>query len=286
MIGPRRLRDVEAAPFRAVIHEAGLGSVMNAYNELDGVPVVGSTEILTGLLRDELGFTGSVIADYFSIDDLDNLHHVAHDRAEAARMALMAGLDAELPSYEYYRTLPEQVRDGTLDEEYVDRACRRVLDQKMALGLFDDPFVVAIGDAGLETTEDREIARRAAARSVVLLTNDGALPLPAPTKVAVLGPSADETRVFYGDYSYAAHQVHTAGHQVIEPTRSGDVDATILTLREAMAERFTLVEEIADAERIVVFVGGRSGMSAQDTSGEFRDASDLRLLRAIERELR
>ena len=176
-IGPRRLRDVEAAPFRAAIHQAGLATIMNAYNDLDGLPVVGSPEILTDLLRGELGFGGCVIADYFSIDDLDNLHHIAADRPEAARLALLAGVDVELPSYEYYATLPDQVRAGQVDESVVDRACRRVLEEKAALGLFEDRYAPPGAAEQIETAEDLALARRAATRSVVLLSNDGVLPL-------------------------------------------------------------------------------------------------------------
>ncbi len=280
VLGPRRLRDVEAAPFRAAIHQAGLAAVMNAYNDLDGLPIVGSPEILTDLLRTELAFDGCVVADYFSIDDLDHLHHIAADREEAARMALTAGLDVELPGYIYYRTLPDQVRAGLLDEALVDRACRRVLAQKSALGLFDDPYA-APARAEIETAADRALARRAAARSVVLLTNDGTLPLVPGSRLAVLGPSADDTRRLYGDYSYAAKLVHKGTNEVVDEALPGiprgRVARRVLTPRQALAARFDLVERLGEADVAVLFVGGRSGMSREDTSGEFRDASDLRL---------
>ncbi|MFN8025795.1 MAG: glycoside hydrolase family 3 N-terminal domain-containing protein [Acidimicrobiia bacterium] len=279
-LGPRRLRDVEAAPFRAAIHEAGLATVMNAYNDLDGLACAGSEELLTDLLRGELGFRGCVISDYYSIDDLDNLHHVAAGRAEAARLALAAGLDVELPSYEYYATLPEQVRAGLVDEALVDRACRRVLEEKFALGLFDEPPANSHATEPFETPDDLALARRAAARSIVLLTNDGALPLAAGARVAVLGPSASDTRLLYGDYSFARHMVHLGTDEVGEASpRDGaeSVTRTVLTPRQALAERFDVVDDVDGADVAVVFVGGRSGMAQEDTSGEFRDASDLRL---------
>src|SRR5207249_6718980 len=158
-----------------------------------------------------------------------------------ARLALLAGVDVELPSYEYYRTLADQVRAGLLDEAAVDRACRRVLEEKAALGLFEDPYV---GDhraaAELETAEDRVLARRAAARSIVLLTNDGTLPLRPDSRVAVLGPSAGDTRRLYGDYSYAGRLVHKAADQVVDedlaPT-GGTRERRMLTPRDALAER-------------------------------------------------
>lgn len=281
VLGPRRLRDVEAAPFRAAIHEAGLATVMNAYNDLDGLPVVGSGEIMDDLLRNELGFEGCVVADYYSIDDLDGLHRICANREDAARMALEAGIDVELPSYQYYATLAAQVRAGVLDESVVDRSCRRVLEEKVTVGLFDDHRVPVGPAVEIEAPEELVLARRAAARSVVLLTNDGTLPLRAGARVAVLGPSAADTRLLYGDYSFAGRSVHLGPEQVVddvlEPDDRRPVARRVPTPRDALGERFDVVDEITDADVAVVFVGGRSGMSEQDTSGEFRDASDLRL---------
>ena len=281
VLGPRRLRDVEAAPFRAAIHQAGLATVMNAYNDLDGLPLVGSPEIMSDLLRDELGFEGCVVADYYSIDDLDGLHHIAADREEAARMALSAGIDVELPSSVYYATLPDEVRSGRLDEAVVDQACRRVLEEKVALGLFDERYAGTEAAERVETAEDLALARRAAARSVVLLTNDGTLPLRPGSRVAVLGPSAADTRRLYGDYSYPGRSIHIGTDQVVEevvaPTDLRRVAAGGCRRPARRCRSATRSWTTYNADVAVVFVGGRSGMSEEDTSGEFRDASDLRL---------
>ena len=102
-VGPRELRDVYAAPFAAAIRNASLAGIMNSYSSIDGLPCAGSYEILTELLRNELGFTGVVVADYFAIGQLLENHRTAADRAEAAAQALSAGLDVELPSLDYYR---------------------------------------------------------------------------------------------------------------------------------------------------------------------------------------
>ena len=282
-IGPRRLRDVFAAPFRAVIAEGGLGAVMNSYNEVDGLAVAGSPEFLTELLRDELGFDGTVVADYFAVDQLETFHKVARNCEESARLALCAGTDVELPAYDRYRTLPDQVRSGLLDEAVVDRACRRVLAQKVALGLFENPYVdAAAAPALFDTAEDRALARRAAARSIVLLTNDGTLPLRPGLRVAVVGPSADDPRRLLGDYHFPAHIELMAAGGTLVPMAGGtghEIPPQIDTVTPvaALAERFELVAEPADADVAVVCVGGRSGLSMEDTSGEFRDASDLRL---------
>ncbi len=282
-IGPRRLRDVDAAPFRAAIHEGELATIMNAYNDVDGTPCVGSPEIMTDLLRGELEFAGSVVADYYSVNDLDGLHHIAADREEAARLALNAGIDVELPSYEYYRTLPEQVRSGDLDEAVVDRACRRALEQKISLGLFESRRAGTAEAEAIETSEDLALARRAAARSIVLLTNDGTLPLRPGCRVAVLGPSAADTRLLYGDYSYPGRSIHIGTDEVVDDVVAPDdlrpIARPVPTPRAALADRFDVVDDVSGADVAVVFVGGRSGMSQDDTSGEFRDASDLRLPR-------
>ena len=280
-MGPRHVRDVIAAPFRAVINEAGAGAVMPSYNEIDGLPLHGSPELLRDLLRDELGFTGVTVADYFGVSSLRDFHHVAIDEADAARLALLAGLDVELPSYACYRHLPALVASGAVPLEAVDTACRRVLAQKDELGLFEDPYVDPSAAAAVfDTVDDRVLARRAASASVVLLANDGTLPLPAGTQIAVLGPSADDPRLLMGDYHFPAHlelrnesELSPVGGKLAELPPQNRTPTPL----EALRERVAVVDDVEQAEVAVVFVGGRSGLSRRDTSGEFRDAADLRL---------
>src|SRR5688572_890307 len=172
-LGPRELREVFAEPFAAAIRDAGLASIMNSYTSIDGLPCAGSHAILTALLRDELGFTGVVVADHFSVMLLRSWHRVAGDKADAARRALEAGLDVELPAFDCYREIPALVAAGRLDEALVDRACRRALAHKRRLGLFERPYVDAgAAPAAFDTPDDRALARLAAARSICLLTND------------------------------------------------------------------------------------------------------------------
>ena len=281
-VGPRRLRDVIAAPFRAAINEADLAAVMNAYNEVDGLPCAGSREILTDLLRDELGFGGVVVADYWAVTLLETFHHAAASKAECARQAVVAGIDVELPSYDCYRTLPDQVEAGDLPIDVIDTACRRVLRQKFALGLFEDPYVDEdAAPAAFDRVEDRALARRAAARSIVLLANDGVLPLREGQRIAMLGGSADDPRVLLGDYSFPAHLEMAHEQGGLAPT-AGGADRELppqnptVTPLAALAERFDVVDLDA-AEVAVICVGGRSGLTRRDTSGEFRDVTDLRL---------
>lgn len=209
-LGTRELREVYAEPFAAAIRDGGMASVMNSYSSVDGLPCAGSAAILTSLLRDELGFSGVVVADYYAVQLLIRHHHVAADTAAAGARAMTAGLDLELPRRECFNDdLKPLLADGRLPTDVLDTAVRRVLRSKFVLGLFDDPYVDEGAAASVfDTPTDRVLARRAATESIVLLHNDAAvLPLD-PTglrRVAVIGPAADDRRLLQGDYHYPAH---------------------------------------------------------------------------------
>ena len=208
-VGPRELREVFAEPFAAAIRDAGLGSVMASYSCVDGLPGSGSAEILTRLLREELGFDGMVVADYFSVILLISYHRVAADRSEAAVKALTAGLDLELPALDCFGApLKTAIGEGKVAMSAVDTAVRRVLTAKMRLGLFESPYVDASRvKLVFADPANAHLARRAAIRGIVLLANDGVLPLAAHvSKLAVIGPAADDRRLLQGDYHYPAHQ--------------------------------------------------------------------------------
>jgi beta-glucosidase len=208
-LGTRELREVYGRPFEAAIREAGLASMMNAYNEIDGLPCAGAGAILDDLLRGGLGFDGVVVADYYAVVLLHTFHHVAADKAAAARMALNAGLDVELPQRDCYGVpLREDVDRGSVPIALIDRSVRRLLRLKFALGLFEQALVepeAAI--AVYAQSESRVLARRIAQQSIILLKNAGdLLPLdPTLGRVAVIGPCADDIRLLQGDYSYPAH---------------------------------------------------------------------------------
>ncbi len=214
-LGSRELREVFAEPFAAAIRDAGLSSVMNSYSSVDGLPCASSALVLIELLRGELGFTGTVVADYFSVDLLRTFHRVAPTKAVAAAKALLAGMDVELPALDCYAELPPLIEAGIVPIGVVDAAVRRVLAQKEALGLFDDPFVDSdAAPAAFGTAGGVALARRAAVDSLVLLANDGVLPWdpaerrsngPGPATVAVIGPASDDVRLLQGDYHYPTH---------------------------------------------------------------------------------
>ena len=151
----RELRENFFPPFRAVIERTSIAAVMPSYNEIDGVPNHSSTWLLGRILRGEWHFDGMVSSDYNGVDQLVTLHHVAADNAEAARLALAAGVDSELPDGQCYVTLPAQVKAGTIDPALIDRACARVLTFKMRAGLFDNPY----GDAAKTEARSSPVAR-------------------------------------------------------------------------------------------------------------------------------
>jgi beta-glucosidase-like glycosyl hydrolase len=208
-LGPRELREVYAEPFAAAIRDAGLATIMSSYNCVDALPASGSYDLLTGLLRDELGFDGMVVADYFAVALLVSYHRVAASREEAAVRAVTAGLDVELPKLDcFLKPLKSAVTAGRVPMAKIDTALRRVLRAKVKLGLFESPYVdLASVRVAFEDPANTSLARQAAIRGIVMVANKGVLPLPDDlSRVAVVGPAADDRRLLQGDYHYPAHQ--------------------------------------------------------------------------------
>ncbi len=201
--GERTLRDVFLYPFEVAIKEGGARSVMPSYNEVDGLPSHANRWLLHDVLRGEWGFDGVIVSDWFAIAQLGEVHHVAADVGEAARRALAATVDIELPDVQAYPTLVAQVREGRVTEAAIDDAVRRLLRAKFDLGLFDDPFVDPDRADRLSGSEaSRSLALAAARQAITLLKNDPQLlPLRADrlSRVAVIGPHAAE--VLLGGYS-------------------------------------------------------------------------------------
>jgi len=199
----RLLREVYLPPFRACFQEGHATSVMAAYNALDGLPCSANHWLLTDLLRGEWGFRGFVVSDYGSVGGIIDAHHMAATKEDAAREAVEAGLDVELPGiYVYGDPLLQAVRDGKVPVATIDRAVSRVLAAKFRVGLFDHPDADPAGAAKInDSREHRALAREAARRAVVLLKNDQhTLPLAKDIgTLAVIGPAADVVRL--GGYS-------------------------------------------------------------------------------------
>ncbi|HEV7893274.1 MAG TPA: glycoside hydrolase family 3 N-terminal domain-containing protein [Pyrinomonadaceae bacterium] len=202
-VSERSLREYFLPSFEAAVKEAHVMSVMASYNEIDGVPSHANRWLLGKVLRQEWGFDGMVASDYYGIPQLEQLHHVAADKAEAARLALEAGVDAELPDPDCFQTLIQLMRDGKVSEALIDRAVTRNLRAKFLLGLFENPYVDAERAARVtDSAEHRALAAEAARRSITLLKNDNnLLPLDrrALKSIAVIGPNA--ARAHLGGYT-------------------------------------------------------------------------------------
>lgn len=307
-VGPRELADVLLPPFEMAIRESGVRSVMNSYTDIDGVPTAADASLLTELLRDIWGFEGTVVADYFSVGFLAALHGVVAegDWGAAAALALTAGIDVELPTVRGYGApLAAEVRAGRLDEAIVDRALRRVLLQKLGLGLLDAdwspvPDVLAAsgtdadavrGTVDLDSPGNRALAARVAERAIVLLKNDGVLPLAAPKRIAVVGPTADDPYATLGCYSFPSHVgvqhpespigIHLP--TLLESLRAEFPDADLVFVRGTSIdggetnEIPAAVAAARDADVVVVALGDRAGLFGRGTSGEGCDVESLDL---------
>jgi beta-glucosidase len=306
MLPRRELLERILPPFEAAIREADLGSVMNGYHEIDGIPCGASKWLLDDLLRGELGFEGTVVADYFTVICLLTYHRLAADKAEAGARCLEAGLDVELPSVDCYGApLIEAVEAGRVDPALIDRAVARVLRQKLELGLFESPYV----DAGrapevFDTPEQRALARRVAQRSMVLLKNeDGLLPLDRDTgRIAVIGPSADSIRLLQGDYSYPAHvemvfgpvrepgdaadDAHAAPSALL-PSQRGDASVDLLACFPPTISLLAGIREAVGARTAIETARG-CAISGTDRSGfaaavEIAERADVAIVAVGER---
>ncbi|RFC75056.1 glycoside hydrolase family 3 N-terminal domain-containing protein [Streptomyces sp. AcE210] len=269
-LGPRELADVILPPFEMAVRDGGARSVMPAYNDIDGLAAHAHPGLLTQVLREEWEFTGTTVSDYFGLSFLESAHKIADAPAEAARLALAAGVDVELPTA---RCLTEADR---LPEDLLDRAALRVLTQKCELGLLDPDHEPAAGDAppvDLNPPHLRDLARTAAQESVVLLANDsGVLPLDDGLRIAVVGELADEQAAMLGCYTFPRHV------GVNHPDLPAGID--VPTFNEALQAELTgavFVDDPAVADVCLAVVGDRSGLFGRGSSGEGCDVEDLEL---------
>ena len=276
-LGERLLRDVYLPPFKAAF-DAGAGSVMSAFNEIDGVPATASSFLMRQVLRDEWGWAGVVLSDYEAVRELIP-HGVAADLKDAARLSLLAGLDVDMVSQAYSKHLAELVEDGALDQQLIDEATHRVLRLKLRLGLFERPYVdESLAGRVVLSDEKRALALDVARQSAVLLQNrDVLLPLRSAGRIAVLGPLADARRDLLGTWSIFGNpdDVET----VLDGIRAavdGKADVvhvagcTVSSAEPADLEAATAAAQSAD---VAVMVLGESA----DMSGEAHSRTHLGL---------
>jgi beta-glucosidase len=309
-LGKHALWDTYLMPFQAAIKEAHIWSIMNAYPELDGEVVAASRGILTDLLRGTLGFDGLLVSDYAAIPMIHNYHHIAENERSAAVKALRAGIDIELPTRQSYGDpLRAAVDAGEISTDEIDAVLTRVLQTKFELGLFERPYVEEAAVAGIfETAEQRKLAKETAIQSMVLLKNDGLLPLGKPQTIAVIGPNAASARNLIGDYSYPAmlelmtykplpdsafisgvDQDHLHANSVKTPTildgirESVGGAATVLYAQgcTVLDQDRSGFEEAVNAARqadvVVLVLGDKSGLVPDCSTGETRDRAELGL---------
>ncbi len=279
-------------PFKAAI-DAGVGSIMASFNEVDGIPATGNKWLMTEVLRNQWGFDGFVLSDYTGIDEM--VDHGMGDFQTVSAMALKAGIDMDMVGEGFLTTLKKSLEEGKITEEDIEKATRRILTAKFKLGLFDDPYRYAQPERAeneVYTSEHREEARRIAAESMVLLKNEGnLLPLKKEGSIAIIGPMGNNRENMQGTWSVAGdHQnsislfegvkeVVGDGVHVYYAKGANFVSDPALearfsifgknTYRDERPEEEILAEalEIADkADVIIAAVGEASEMSGESSS--------------------
>ncbi|MEM3926909.1 MAG: glycoside hydrolase family 3 N-terminal domain-containing protein [Desulfurococcaceae archaeon] len=299
-LGLREFMEQHLYPFEVAVKLGGLLAIMPAYHEIDGIPCHANKWLLTDVLRREWGFRGIVVSDYNGILQLHSIHKIAKDCTTAFKLALEAGVDLNFPDIECFDQLVDAVRDGLISQSIIDRAVERVLRLKHMLGLFENPF---IDELNVPETLDNEVHRRlaleAARESIVLLKNNGILPLPKDIgSIAVIGPNAASPRNMLGDYHYDAHvpgegisvkvitvlegiKNKVSGRTRVLYAKGCDIDSQD---RSGFKEA---IEVAMNADVVVAVMGEKSGLDpawfglnkeiAQHTSGEGVDRASLRL---------
>lgn len=296
----RVIREYFLKPFQQAVEEAGVGSVMASYNEIDGIPSHSNKHLLDEILRQEWGFRGMVVSDYFGIPQLRTLHHVADSDAAAAKMALEAGVDVELPSADAFTHLKDMVTSGDISEMYIDRAVARVLRMKFLAGLFDDPYVDPdYAEKITNDAEHRELALKAAHETLTLLKNDGnLLPLDKTKykRVAVIGPNAAD--VHLGGYSgQPTHSVsilqgikdklgsnaqvlYSEGCRITETKPDWDADKVVLGDPALNAKRIQEAVKVAQRADVIILALGDNEQTSREEWAEnhLGDRDNLDLL--------
>ncbi len=295
----RVIREYFLRPFEVSVQEGHAQSVMASYNEIDGIPSHSNKHLLTDVLREQWGFQGVLVSDYFGITQLETLHHIVSNYDQAAKVALESGVDMELPAADAFRNLAGQVKAGTIAEAVVDRAVAHVLRAKFLLGLFDDPYVdPAYAEKITNSPEHQQLALKAAHEAITLLKNqNGLLPLDKRQyrHIAVLGPNAAE--VHLGGYSdnpgrgvsilegikdkvgSGAEVLYAEGSKITETPPDWNADKVVLGDPALNAKRIDEALKVArKADVVILVLGGNEQSSreawAADHLGD-RDSLDL-----------
>ena len=272
----RQLRNVYLPPFQAAV-EAGAMTLMTSFNDNDGVPSTGNTFVVKDILRGEWGFDGLVVTDWNSMGEMIN-HGFGVDRKDVARKALEAGVDMDMMTYGFLSHLEELVKSGAVKESDIDNAVRNILRVKIRLGLFEHPYVdVAAGAAAQYAPAHLEAAQKSVEESVILLKNDGVLPLKADAvrNILVTGPMADAPYDQLGTWAFDGEKSHTVTPlKALEARFPGKV-TYVPGLRYSREKRDAFQDVVAAARRadvVLVFLGEEAILS-----GEAHSLADLNL---------
>lgn len=264
VIGTRQLFAHHLHPFKKAV-QSGVASIMTSYNSIDGIPCTSNKYLLTDVLRKQWGFKGCVFSDLFSIDGIANTHKVAKDVKEAGKLALEAGVDIDLGANAYGEKTLQLIKEGLLEESYLDSAVANVLRLKFNMGLFENPYVSPEkAKKEVRSKKHKEIALQVAREGIVLLKNDGILPLSKTIKsIAVIGPNADKAYNQLGDYTAFQDQ-----EEIITPLE-GIKKAVSLETKinyvKGCSIRDTIdydiqssIKAVEESDVAIVFVGGSS----------------------------
>jgi beta-glucosidase len=283
-LSERVIREYFLKPFEAGVKEAHAQSVMASYNEIDGIPSHSNRHLLTDVLRHEWGFDGVLVSDYFAISDLRTLHHVAATDDDAAKMALDAGVDVELPGADMFRDLVEQMKQGRIAEATVNQAAAHMLREKFLTGLFDDPYVdPAYAEKITNSPEHQQLALKAAHEAIILLKNKGnLLPLDKSKykRIAVIGPNAAELHL--GGYSNNpgrgvsvlqgiknkvgsnAEVLYSLGSKITETLPDWDADKVVLGDPGLNAQRIQEAVKVAQKADIAILILGGNEQTSRE----------------------
>lgn len=272
-VGQNRLTTDYLPSFEKAICEGGAKTVMTSYNTIDGVPCSANQWLLQEMLRNSWNFKGVVFSDLNAVNAIYATQHVAADPAEAAAMALKAGVDIDLGGYNYVGFLKEALQRGLVTEAEIDRAVRHVLQLKFDLGLFENPYVdEALAEAEVGTKENAQLAKQVALESAVLLKNDGVLPFGENIKkVAVIGPNADNMYNQLGDYTAPQDpdRIVTMLEGIREKGRAEVTYAKGCAVRDENDANIDEAVKIAQSADVVVLVVG--GSSARDFKTSYEE---------------
>lgn len=281
VVGERDMYENVLPTFKAALDEGAL-SLMTSYNSIDGVPCTANKPLIRGLVRDQWGFDGIVVSDLIAVDGLAGTHHIASDLSEAGQIALEAGVDVDLGA-NCYPLIKERVEKGELSEKLIDEAVLRVLEAKFRTGVFEHPYMSPEGASVVRNASHTSTALQLAREGVILLENNGVLPLSKSAKVAVIGPNADRMYNQLGDYT--APQPEDNITTPLEGIRAkiGEKNVKYVHgcgIKDTEYENISQAVKAARSSDVtVVFVGGSSardfGTKYSDTGAAVVDAGSV-----------